>query len=138
MMNIENTDWTNNVKRTTFRLFLWTICWLASLALVTAAYAKLWPDNNTVLWLLILVNVVVGVGMIAANRTHLLSLDELQQRIHLNAMATTLGLGLVAGTAYTILDQSDLITGDAEISLLIVFMALVYIVSVLLGTRRYR
>jgi len=76
--------------------------------------------------------------MIYANRTHLLSLDELQQRLQLNAMATTLGLGLIVGIAYSLLDQSDVISGDAEISVLIIFMGITYIASIAYSTLRYR
>ena len=75
--------------------------------------------------------------MIWANKNHLRSLDEMHQKIHLEAMGITLGVGLVVGLAYSNLDISNIISSDAEISNLVILMGLTYFVSVLVGTRKY-
>ena len=62
--------------------------------------------------------------MIIANRDHLKSLDELQQKVQLEAMSITLGVGLIAGLAYSNLDTSNVVPFDAEISHLVIGMGL--------------
>ena len=79
-----------------------------------------------------------GVGMIIANRRHLKGLDEMQQKIQLEAMALSLGVGLIGGLAYSNLDVTNLIAFDAEISHLVILMALTYMVGIASGVRRYR
>jgi hypothetical protein len=77
-------------------------------------------------------------GVIVANKRHLLGLDELQQRIQLEAMALSLGVGLVAGLAYSNLDVANLIPGDAEISNLVILISLTYAAGIVAGQRKYR
>ena len=50
--------------------------------------------------------------MIVANKNHLRGLDEMQQKIQLEAMALALGVGLVAGLGYSTLSITNLITFD--------------------------
>ena len=102
-------------RRNTIRLAWWTGAWLVT----------------------ILVNVAAGIGMIVANKQHLDGLDELQRKIQLEAMAIALGVGLVAGLAYSTLDVANVIAGDAEISFLVILISLTYIGGVLIGRRKY-
>ncbi len=83
-----------------------------------------------------MLNTAVGVGMVLANRRHLNGLDEMHQRIHLDAMALSLGTGLVAGLAYSILDTTDVIPVDAQISHLVVLMGLTYMAGTIIGLRK--
>jgi hypothetical protein len=139
MSNINSAGgWQANVKRQTIRLAWWTLAWLVSMALATFGPRFLWDGQQWITILAIAANLVIGIGMIVANRNHLRSLDELHQKIHLEAMGITLGVGLVAGLAYSNLDVSGIIGADAEISHLVILMGLTYLVSVALGTRRYR
>jgi len=75
--------------------------------------------------------------MVRANINHLLSLDEMQQRIQLEAMGLTLGLTVIFGLAYSLLDITNVISVDAEISSLVIFMSLCYLVNLLVAQRRY-
>jgi hypothetical protein len=52
-------------------------------------------------------------------------------------MALTLGLVLVFGLAYSLLDTTDIISVDAEISVVVIFMGLTYLAAVLLNNQRY-
>jgi len=76
--------------------------------------------------------------MILANKRHLRGLDELQQKIQLEAMALSLGIGLIVGLGYSNLDVTDVIGFDAEISHMVILMGLTYLVGVISGTRKYR
>jgi hypothetical protein len=83
-------------------------------------------------------NLLIGFGMIRAFRNHLRSLDELDQKIQLDAMSFTLGVALVVGLAYSNLDVSNIIASDAEISFLVILMSLTYLGAIAYGKRKYR
>ncbi len=74
--------------------------------------------------------------MILANRRHSAGLEDLQQRIQPDAMARSLGVGLIAGIAWSTLDVTDVTGFDAEISHLVMMMGLVYLTGLVVGTRR--
>jgi len=76
--------------------------------------------------------------MIMANKRHLNGLDEMHQKIQLEAMALSLGVGLVLGLAYSNLDVTNIIESDAEISHLVIVMGLTYLGGVIAGLKRYR
>ena len=123
-------------RRNTIRLAWWTGAWLVTMA--TAVFGPLFAWESKVISLgAILVNVAAGIGMIVANKQHLDGLDELQRKIQLEAMAIALGVGLVAGLAYSTLDVANVIAGDAEISFLVILISLTYIGGVLIGRRKY-
>ena len=73
-----------------------------------------------------------------ANKRHLKGLDEMHQKIQLEAMALSLGVGLVVGLAYSNLDVTNIIAFDAEISHLVILMGLTYLAGVVIGLRRFR
>jgi len=75
--------------------------------------------------------------MIWANIKHLLVLDELQKKIQLDAMGIALGVGIVGGLSYSVLDIANVIASDAEISFLIMLISISYIVALLVGKKRY-
>lgn len=64
-------------------------------------------------------------------------LDELQLKIQLDAMALALGVGIVGGLSYSLLDITNLIPMDAEISVLVIAISLTYLAGSIIGTRRY-
>ena len=131
-------SWHANVRRHTVRLAYWTLAWVLTMAIATFGPQFLWSKESALTVVAIAVNLVIGFGMIRANKQHLQSLDEMQQRIHLEAMGITLGVGLVVGLGYSSLDLNDVISGDAEISFLVILMGLTYFVGVVVGTRKYR
>ncbi|MEL6200590.1 MAG: hypothetical protein AAFR09_10375 [Pseudomonadota bacterium] len=121
----------------TLRLAQWTGAWLVTVALAVFGARFLWENNATLSVLAIALQAAVGAGMIIANKRHLLNLDELQQRIQLEAMGITLGVTLIAGIAYSSLDIVNVISGDAEISFLVMLMGITYLMSLLVVRRRY-
>ena len=136
--NSAASDWQANVNRTTVRLVAWTVCWVATMAIATFGPKFLWAGNTALTIAAIAVNLLVGFGMINAHKNHIKSLDELQQKIQLEAMGITLGVALVAGLAYSNLDVADIIGHDADISHLVILMGLTYMAAVGLFTWRYR
>lgn len=124
----------NNVQG----LALWTGAWVVSMALATFGPQFLWNDFPALSIGAILLNVILGIGMILANRNYLDRLDELQRKIQLEAMAFSLGLAVVLGLAYSLLDVTNLVYFDAEISHLVILIGLTYFAGTLIGQYRYR
>ena len=131
-------DWARNNVRNTALLGAWTLAWLATMALATFGPKFIWESNQWLTILASLINLGVGFGMIVANKRHLKGLDEMHQKIQLEAMALSLGVGLVAGLGYSNLDVTNIITFDAEISHMVILMGLTYAAGVFAGVRKYR
>ncbi|MCP9199002.1 hypothetical protein MKO06_03720 [Gramella sp. GC03-9] len=128
----------NKNKKNTRNLGAWTLLWVFSLALVTFGHALIWNENTTISLVLLIVNTLIGIGMILANVRYLNGLDELQRKIHLEAMGICLGVALVAGITYSTMDVTNIIAFNAEISHLIILMGLTYLVSILIINARYK
>lgn len=131
-------EYGKRITKNAVRLAFWTVPWILTMALATFGPILLWDPNPVASWTAILVNLAIGIGMIIAHKRYIQDLDELQRKIMLEAMAVTLGVGVVAGLAYTNVDTADLIASDAEIGFLILLMGAVYMVSVVVGIKRYR
>jgi len=131
-------DWAANSARNTALLGYWTGAWLVTIALANFGPKFIWQLNESLTILAILINLAVGFGMIWANKRHLRGLDEMHQKIQLEAMALSLGIGLVVGLAYSNLDVTNIIAADAEISHLVILMGLTYLFGVINGLRKYR
>jgi hypothetical protein len=83
-------------------------------------------------------DVAVGVGMILANKKQLMELDEFQRQVQLNSMGITLGVALVAGVPFSVMEAYHVIPFHANIAYLLIPMSLTFAVSNLYGPRRYR
>jgi cytochrome c biogenesis protein CcdA len=134
----ENSDWAANTAKNTLQLGLWTAAWVVTMAVANFGPKFIWNAYEPLTILAIIMNILVGFGMILANKKHLNGLDELQQKIQLEAMALSLGIGLVAGLGYSNLDVTNVIAFDAEISHLVILMTLCYAAGIFLGVRKYR
>ena len=119
-------------KRNTINLAKWTFAWCLTLAVASFGPHLIWDQQALFSIIAIVVNVLVGIKMILANKQQLLGLDEMQQRMQLNAMGITLGASLVFGLAYSVVQSSKLISFDADFSHLIIFMSLTYLASLLI------
>lgn len=86
----------------------------------------------------VLVNLAIGFGMIAAHKRYLQGLDELHQKIFLDAGALTLGVGLVCGLGYELLEDIKLISVKPEISHLVMLMCLTFLAGLIFGHRKYQ
>lgn len=131
-------DWAASNRTNTIRLRNWTGVWLVTMAVATFGPLLVWPANKLLTILAITANLLIGFGMIAANKRHLKGLDEMHQKVQLEAMALSLGIGLVVGLSYSLLDTTNIISSDAEISHLVILMGLTYVAAVFAGLKRYR
>ena len=131
-------DSTPQTKKNTLRLFFWGVAWVLATAGAAFGPRFLWDFNTLPTMLGVLVHIGIGFGMIRMFRQYLLGLDELQRKIQLDAMALSLGVGLVVGVSYELLEDIKLITFEPEISHLILLMCLTYCIGIILGNRRYQ
>lgn len=138
IMKEKQENWKSNSRKNTLKLGIWTGAWVITTALVAFGPKFLWEENNTITLLAITLNLAVGVIMILANKRYVNSLDELQRKIQLEAMGIALGVAVVFGIGYSMLDTTNIIANDAEISHLIILIALTYIAGCVIGTLRYR
>ncbi len=111
--------------------------WTMSMALATFGPKFIWDGDKTLTAIGIVLNAILGAGMIFANIQHLNGLDDLQKKIQLEGMGIALGVGILGGLSYTLLDTTNLISQDAEISYLVILIGLTYLISVLIGQKRY-
>jgi hypothetical protein len=124
--------------KATGQLILWTLAWVATLALAKFGPIHLWDSQPVASWAAVALNVVVGVGWIFSHARYLRGIDELQRKINLDALAVTLGVGWVGAFAYVVADAADLITYDADIGVFAALLAFVYMIAIAVGQLRYR
>lgn len=124
-------------KKNLLQLAAWTWSWVATLAIASFGPEFIWDDHSVLTILAVSVNFVNGILMIIANRNVFNNFDELERKIHLESLALTLGLAVIVGLSYSLLDTTNLIAYDAEISNLVLFIGVTYLVLVILNTRRY-
>lgn len=123
--------------KVTAQLILWTLAWVASLALAKFG-PGLWDSQPVASWAAVGVNLAIGIGLIVAHARYLRGIDELQRKIMQDALAVTLGVGWVVGFAYIVADAADLITYEADIGVFATLLAVVYVITVVVGQLRYR
>ncbi len=124
-------------KKNLQRLAAWTWSWVATMAIATFGPKYIWDDHTLLTVLAVVVNLANGILMILANRSLFNDFDELERKIHLESMALTLGSAVVVGLSYTLLDTTNLIKHDAEISNLVLFIGVMYLICITVNTRRY-
>lgn len=126
------------VKRQSLNLIYWSAGWALSLMVMAFGPKNIWDFNPTISTIFIFLSTLIGVGMILANKRHINGLDEMQRKVILESMAVALGVGVVGGISYSMLDQANVVSFDAKISHLVILISLTYIVGVVVGNLRYR
>lgn len=126
------------MKANTRLLAIWTAAWTLSMAMASLGPTLIWGEHKVLTITAIMLNAALGVGMILANIRHLNGLDEMQRKVQLEAMGIALGVGVVGGLSYSLLDATNVIPGDAEISYLVILIGLTYFAATVIGLNRYR
>ncbi|MDB4024006.1 hypothetical protein N9492_01260 [Flavobacteriaceae bacterium] len=115
----------------------WTLAWVVSLAFLTGAENTIWNDLiYTKIGLLI--NLVIGIGMIVAHKNLFKTYDELQKKIQFEAMAITLGLAVVVGLTYEVSFDFGVIDKEPEFEYLVIFICFSYVASNIISAIRYK
>ena len=116
----------------------WGLAWLLATAGATFGPELLWGYGTLITSIGIAIQLALGFGMIWTFKGFLLAMDELQRLIQLEAISLALGVAVVVGVSYGLLEDVKLITFEPEISHLIMLMSLTYVFGLFLGNRRYR
>ncbi|WKK84031.2 hypothetical protein QYS48_17630 [Marivirga arenosa] len=135
---MEASNWHEQRKKNLKALAIWTFAWVSTLALVTFGPKFLWEGNQVFTYLAFFLNLGFGVGMIFANRNHINGLDELDKKITFDAMAIALGVGVIGGLSFSVMDITNMIGFDAEISFLVILISITYLIATLVGKYRYK
>lgn len=137
-MNDKANKWEkSNIKNVT-RLGRWAGLWLVTSAIASFGPKFLWEFDTLLTIAAVIANLSVGFGLIFVVVRQLKGFDELQRMIFLQAAALTLGIGIVCGVSYEILEDIGLISLEPEISHLIILMGLTFMGGILFGHWRYR
>lgn len=136
-MKASTQDWKAHRKRTLIHLAIWAVAYLFTMALAAFGPQLLWESNAAFTGIAILLTLGTGIGMIVTNIHQLKSLDEMMQKIQLEAMAISLGVGVIGGLSYSLMDTENLIPFDAEIGHMVILICVTYLISILMGYRRY-
>ena len=136
--NERSNRWATSNKRNTVRLAYWTFAWVATMAVAAFGPKLAWNFATLPTTVAVLVNLGVGFGMILSNRQYLRGLDELHRKIFLDAGALTLGVGLVCGLSYELLEDIRLISFEPQFSHVVILMSVTFLVGMIAGHRRYQ
>ena len=138
-METPNKRYESRVRKSTLKLFYWTVAWLLAIALLAFGDGFLWQEANTVHAVIAFaVAVLVGIGMVIVNKNYLKDLDELHQKVMLEAMGITLGVPLAVGIPYSLLIEYGVAPSDDWFAYLIILMSLTFIASFIAGMWRYK
>lgn len=116
-------------------LLLFTLLWAGSMVLVDKAVLYEWYSSDWISILGIALNAALGVAMIHSYLRYLRSMDEYMRKIQLDALAITVGAGMVGGFSYMLLVTTGLVV-EEEVSKLLVLMAFVYSSALVIGMVR--
>jgi len=120
------------------RLFRWNAAWVAATALMAFGPKFLWSRALVFTLLAVGLDLAVGIGVILANKKYIAELDELQRKVYLNALAITVGVAVIGGIPFSVMDAYHVIPFKADIAHLVILMGLTFGVSVAYGSWRYR
>ena len=137
-LNPPESGYESRVWTSVIELFRWCGAWAGTCLLLAFGPKFLWNKALVLTLLAIGVNVCVGIGTILANKKYFEELDELQRKVHLNSLAITVGVAMIVGIPYSVMDSYHVLPFHADISHMMVLMSLTYAASNLYGTRRYR
>jgi hypothetical protein len=128
----------SRICSSSLRLLAWSGAWLAATALMKFGPKFLWNRASVLTLLAVGLDVAVGVGMILANKTYIEQLDELQQKVYLNALGITAGVAVIVGVPFSVMGLYHVISFHAEIWHLLLLMGLTFMFSIAYGNWRYR
>jgi hypothetical protein len=124
--------------RSAHKLAYWTLAWVLTVFVLAFGPKFIWSGIPALTLVALAANLLVGVGLIVANKNYVNRQDELQRKISLDAMAITLGAVFVVGIPYELMSRYGLIPFRATPGHLYFVMALTYLTAHVLGQRRYR
>ncbi len=137
-MNTKLNKWETNSRKNVRHLAYWTGSWVLTIAIATFGPEYIWNHHSIITPLFILISTIIGIGMILMNRKYINGLDEMHRKVNMDAMAISLGAGLVGGLSYAQLEVANVISSDAEIAHVIILMGVTYLIAIAVGYNKYK
>ena len=134
-MKKQLTKWEALNAKNNIRFLCWTLAWALTMVLADKAELYGWHSSSMISIIAIVVNTGLGLGMIMAFMRLLKGMDELHQKIQLNSLAMSVGVGMVGGFTYSLLATANFIA-DAEASDVLLIMSVTYMVGVMISQIR--
>lgn len=119
------------------KFLAWVFIWVSSMVLADKAELYGWYTAEYMSIAAIIINLLLGLGMILAFISYLKFFDELQRKIQLDALAFSMGVTLVGSFTYSLLITAGYIPYP-EISVIILITTGAYMAGVLFGNFRFR
>jgi len=127
---------TQRDRRNQNKVNVWGLCWVASWLGVNTGIKYEWLQGPAMVMAGLLLTTLLGVVLIQVFRRFLREADELKRKIELEALAFSVGVGLVGGVSYTILQRAGF-ASDLGFNVTVMLICMTYVVCVILGHRRY-
>ncbi len=118
-------------------VIIWTIIWLISFAFLVLGPKELW-QNTTITAIAALVNFILIIAMLFANKNQFDNFDEFEKTVQLNAIALSLFLTIFVGLFFIGIYKSGLMNYEPQIHHLVVFSSLTYIFSTIFIFKKYQ
>jgi len=123
--------------KSNLKMISWMFIWTATMVLVDKALLYEWISSTGMIVAAVGVNTGLGFAMIVAFMRYLKESVELQRKIQLDALAISMGIGLVGSFTYSLLVTAGFIV-DSEVSDIILLMSVTYMIGITVGQVRYR
>lgn len=138
MSETKKTHWaaTEQDQKNQRHIILWSLAWILSFLGVNLAIENGWIRSDALALVATIGVTVLGLGVLLAYRRFLSNADELMRKIQLDALALTVGIGVVSGFSYTLLESAGIVA-EAEAMTLVMVMVVTYITGVVVGQRRF-
>ena len=130
-------DYDRRSIRDNLALAGWTFAWMASFVISDKAERYGWWTTEWITWLSIAVNAGLGVWLILRYIRLLRGMDELQRKIHFDALGFGLGISIVGCITYSLLVTWGYIT-DEEVTDIFALMCASYSAACMYGVWKYR
>jgi hypothetical protein len=118
-------------------IMVWIFVWMATCVAADKAEAYEWYSAGSLPLIAIAINAVIGLTVIVTYMRFLKELDEMQQKIQLNALALAMGIGLVGSVSYSLLVSAGIVAVP-DIAVVIVLLGGGYSAGLVIGRARYQ
>lgn len=138
MNEAETPHWTTTERdrKNQRHIIFWSMAWILPFLAVNVAIKNDWIGSDALALAATIGVTGLGLGVLLAYRRFLSNADELMRKIQLDALALTVGVGVVSGFSYTLLETAGIIA-DAEAMTLIIVMVVTHITGIVVGLRRF-
>ena len=131
------TNYDKRSIRDNLKFVSWVFLWTASSVISQKAKVYGWWEAEWITLMSIAVNAALGLLLVHYYRQMLNRMDDLQRKIHLEAISISFGLGLVLSISYTILVTWGYIINE-QVSDIFTLMCISYAAAIVLNTVRYK